>query len=49
MIIEIGPKNASSHTEIILDIKELKNDVKTIKDGLNKVEVVTGKNCMEIE
>ncbi len=42
MLIDLESTNATRHTETNLKIEELKRD-------MNKVEVVTSKNCFEIE
>lgn len=49
LITELDPKNASKHVEINGKLDNIQNDVRFLKENLQKVEIVTGKNCIEIE
>lgn len=49
MIEDIDPKNANRHLELNDKIDSIQSDVRFLKENLQKVEVVTGKNCIEIE
>lgn len=48
LISDLEPKNANRHIELEQNLKEIKADVKDMKFNLQKLQIVTGQNCVDI-
>ena len=49
MIINLDGNNGNRHLEILTEVKDIREKFDRVEKEVNKVEVVTGKNCIEIE
>lgn len=49
MFMNLEGVNGKRHFEILGEVKDLKENFDRVEKEVNKVEVVTGKNCIEIE